>query len=296
MEKYKHHIVETGGHTFHIVSAGQEDGELVLLLHGFPEFWYGFRHQINALARAGYRVIVPDQRGYNQSDKPRDIKAYTLDVLRDDCVAFIKAFGRKQAYLIGHDWGGAVAWHLAASKPEVVKKLVAINIPHPADMRVALMKRPLQLFRSAYMLFFQVPYAPEKLLAARDFAYLEAGMTKTANERAFTKAELRHYKTAWRQPGALKGMLNWYRAVRFQGLDRKTELDLPVSVPTRIIWGANDLFLGKALAQASLKRCSNGDAVLVDGATHWLHHEHPEIVNHLMLEHLQKQKKRLWPV
>lgn len=284
MQEVEFHLIETNGIRLHTAVAGPEDGELVVLLHGFPEFSYGFHHQMEELAASGYRVVAPDQRGYHLSDKPEQIEDYTINKLSDDIAGLIEAFGETSAIVIGHDWGGAVAWHLAAAKPEYVKKLIAINIPHPAAMPRVFMKNPLQWLKSSYMAFFQLPEVPEKLMAANDFESMKQAMKGTARPDAFTEQELDQYKAAWSQPGALTGMLNWYRAIRKGSLMQMPKA--PLRMPVRIIWGLGDQFLSPMLATESLKFCENAELVWVGEATHWVHHEQPEIVNRLIKEFL----------
>ncbi|MDE0584371.1 alpha/beta hydrolase [Planococcus sp. A6] len=284
MQEVEFHLIETNGIRLHAAVAGPEDGELVVLLHGFPEFSYGFHHQMEELAASGYRVVVPDQRGYHLSDKPEQIEDYTINKLSDDIAGLIEAFGETSAIVIGHDWGGAVAWHLAAAKPEYVNKLIAINIPHPAAMPRVFLKNPLQWLKSSYMAFFQLPEVPEKLMAANDFESMKQAMKGTARPDAFTEQELVRYKDAWSQPGALTGMLNWYRAIRKGSLMQMPKA--PLRMPVRIIWGLGDQFLSPMLATESLKFCENAELVWVGEATHWVHHEQPEIVNRLIKEFL----------
>lgn len=284
MQEVEFHLIETNGIRLHTAVAGPEDGGLVVLLHGFPEFSYGFHHQMEELAASGYRVVAPDQRGYHLSDKPEQIEDYTINKLSDDIAGLIEAFGETSAIVIGHDWGGAVAWHLAAAKPEYVKKLVAINIPHPAAMPRVFLKNPLQWLKSSYMAFFQLPEVPEKLMAANDFESMKQAMKGTARPDAFTEQELVQYKDAWSQPGALTGMLNWYRAIRKGSLMQMPKA--PLRMPVRIIWGLGDQFLSPMLATESLKFCENAELVWVGEATHWVHHEQPEIVNRLIKEFL----------
>lgn len=284
MQEVEFHLIETNGIRLHTAVAGPEDGELVVLLHGFPEFSYGFHHQMEELAASGYRVVAPDQRGYHLSDKPEQIEDYTINKLSDDIAGLIEAFGETSAIVIGHDWGGAVAWHLAAAKPEYVKKLIAINIPHPAAMPRVFLKNPLQWLKSSYMAFFQLPEVPEKLMAANDFESMKQAMKGTARPDAFTEQELVRYKDAWSQPGALTGMLNWYRAIRKGSLMQMPKA--PLRMPVRIIWGLGDQFLSPMLATESLKFCENAELVWVGEATHWVHHEQPEIVNRLIKEFL----------
>ncbi len=208
MKKIECAFVKTNGITLHVAVAGAEDGPLVMLLHGFPEFWYGWKYQIDPLIEAGYRVVVPDQRGYNVSEKPEQCKEYTLDVLRDDIVGLIHYFKREKATIIAHDWGGAVAWHLAQSMPEYVEMLIPINIPHPLIMKKALLFNPVQWVKSSYILFFQIPFIPEKVLSANDFERMIMLMMKTSCPNTFTTEKLEKYKTAWEQPYALTAMLN----------------------------------------------------------------------------------------
>lgn len=277
-------FIETNGIRLHTVVTGPENGELVVLLHGFPEFSNGFHHQMEALSREGYRVVAPDQRGYNLSDKPERIEDYTIDKLRDDIAGLIESFGETSALIIGHDWGGAVAWHLAATKPEYVKKLIAINIPHPAAMPRVLMKNPLQWMKSSYMAFFQLPNLPEKLMAANDYASMQQAMEASAKPGAFSAEELEQYRQAWNEPGALTGMLNWYRALRKGSLTQMPATR--IRVPVRILWGVGDQFLSPMLAKESLKFCADGELAWIGEATHWVHHEQPVIVNRLIKEFL----------
>ncbi|MEZ0480028.1 alpha/beta fold hydrolase [Planococcus sp. SSTMD024] len=284
MQEMEFHLIETNGIRLHTAVAGPENGELVILLHGFPEFSYGFHHQMKALAVQGYRVVAPDQRGYYLSDKPERIEDYTIDKLRDDIVGLIEAFGETSAFIVGHDWGGAVAWHLAASKPEYVKKLITINIPHPAAMPRVMMKNPVQWVKSSYMAFFQLPEVPEKLMAANDFESMKQAMKGTSRPSAFTEQELDRYREAWSQPGALTGMLNWYRALRKGSLNQVPKR--PIETPVRILWGRGDQFLSPMLAKESLKFCKDAELVWIGEATHWVHHEQPVIVNRLIKEFL----------
>src|ERR1700712_2582822 len=147
----RHRTIATNGIHLHVVEAGPARGPLLILLHGFPEFWYGWHRQIEPLAAAGYHVVVPDQRGYNLSDKPEGIAAYNIDTLARDIVGLIDEAGAAKAYVAGHDWGGAVAWWLGIKHPERIEKLVLLNIPHPQVMRRALLKDSVQRKKSSYM-------------------------------------------------------------------------------------------------------------------------------------------------
>lgn len=288
MEQVSFEYVKTNGITLHTAVAGPENGPLVVLLHGFPEFWYGWIHQIEPLAAKGYRVVVPDQRGYNLSDKPEGIENYTLDLLRDDIVGLIEGFERTSATVIGHDWGGAVAWHLAATKPQYVEKLIAVNIPHPKAMPRVMKKNPAQWVKSSYIAFFQVPELPEKTLAADYFKTMVGSLVSTSRPKTFSEEEISAYQSAWAQPGALTAMLNWYRAIR-KGSMLQTPED-KVEVPVRILWGLGDQFLSPMLAKESLNFCADGELVFIGEATHWVHHEQAQIVNMLISQFLDEKK------
>lgn len=284
----EHLSIHTNGIVLHAVAAGPEEGPLIVLLHGFPEYWEAWKNQIGPLVEQGYRVVVPDQRGYNLSDKPEGIDQYTLDLLRDDIAGLIKQFGRDSAIIIGHDWGGAVAWHLAATKPQFVDKLIVVNVPHPKAMPRVLAKNPLQWAKSSYMAFFQLPDLPEKALAADYFKTMANSLVTTSRPDTFSQQDIEAYKEAWDQPGALTGMLNWYRAIR-QGSMLQTP-DHKITVPVRIIWGVGDQFLSPMLAKESLDFCEDGELVFIGEATHWVHHEQPYILN-LLIERMLKEEK-----
>ena len=274
------------GLRLHAAVAGPEAGPLVVLLHGFPEFWYCWRNQIGPLAAAGFRVITPDQRGYNLTDKtlPYDLKTVT-----DDMDHLIQAAGRQTAHIVGHDWGGAVAWALAAWHPERVQRLVAINLPHPLALGAALRHMNLtQYLRSWYIGLFQIRGVPEWLLRRRNFATLRQLRHGTTRPDAFSDTDIEHYAQAWSQPGALSAMLGWYRAV---GQSRKQvgaarQKFEHIRPPTLILWGERDIALGVELAEASLAFLDDGRLVRFPKATHWLPAEEPEQVSQHLLAHL----------
>lgn len=280
MKNLSFQFIETNGINLHIAVAGPEDGPLVVLLHGFPEFWFGWKNQIQPLAEKGYRVVAPDQRGYNLSDKPEGIDNYTVDYLRDDVIGIIKHFQKETAIVIGHDWGGAVAWHLAATRPEYVEKLIVLNIPHPQAMPRVLKKNPLQWMKSSYIAFFQLPNLPEKALGMGEFKAMQQGIQQSSNPDTFSKQEIEQYKAAWSQSDALTAMLNWYRAIR-RGSFRQIP-ETKIKVPVRIIWGVGDQFLSPMLAKESMSFCEEVNLAFVGEATHWIQHEQPEIVNRLI--------------
>ena len=276
----RHRTIATNGIRLHAVEAGPEDGPLLIFLHGFPELWYGWRQQIAPFAEAGFRVLAPDQRGYNTSDKPKGVRAYGRDSLARDVLGLIDEAGREKAYVVGHDWGGIAAWWLGMKHPDRIERLAILNCPHPEVMKRHLRKNPAQLKRSWYMLFFQLPRLPERALRRDNYQNLVKSLRWTSRRGTFTDDDVRVYREAWAQPGALTGMLNWYRA----GLRvRPSPPPSPrVTVPTLLIWGTKDRALGEELAQPSIDLCDHGLLARIEEATHWLQHEEPGRVNALI--------------
>lgn len=277
MSELEHIFIETNGIKLHVVLAGPADGEPLLLLHGFPEYWGGWKRQIPALAQAGFRVIVPDQRGYGQSDAPRSVAAYALTELAKDIVGLMDALGYEKVYLAGHDWGAAVAWAVAIAYPQRVRKLAILNVPHPAVMMDFIRKSPRQMLKSWYIAFFQIPGLADWLLARDDFALTARLLIGSGQKGTFNRSELEEYKQAWRASGGLSGMINWYRALarKRPALPGRPSLEMPVL----ILWGKKDVALSAEMAEASLKFCSDGRLVYFDHATHWVQHDEAEAVS-----------------
>ena len=275
--------LRANGVELHAVAAGPPDGPLVLLLHGFPEFWYGWRRQIGPLAAAGLRVVAPDQRGYNLFGKPEGVAAYDIAALADAARAVADALGRARFAVVGHDWGAVLAWHLAGRNPERVERAAVLNGPHPATWRDFARAHPSQLLRSWYAAFFQAPLLPEWALGAADFAAMRSSLARTARPGAFSEEDLRRYRDAWARPGALTAMINWYRALarRAGSLQQRR-----IPVPLRVVWGDRDPFLDRGLVEAGLALCDRGEAFHLPDATHWVQHEEPERVNRLLAEFL----------
>lgn len=274
--------VHVNGLRLHVATAGPSDGPLMVLLHGFPEFWYGWRKQIEPLAEAGFRVWAPDQRGYNLSDKPRGIRHYAIEHLAADAVGLIEAAGRERAILVGHDWGGAVVWQAAAQYPQRVSRAVILNVPHPAVMMKHLRTNFRQLLRSWYMFLFQIPWLPEHWLTFHRAAPLARGLRRTSHAGAFIAEDLERYREAWLQPGAMTSMLAWYRAAL--QLRSPTSGQRRIVPPTLLIWGAQDRFLGRELAAPSVELCDQGRLESFKTATHWIQHEEPDKVNALIAD------------
>lgn len=278
----EHLTIPTNGIELHVVAAGPSDGPLAVLLHGFPELWYGWHRQIDALAGAGYRVLVPDQRGYNLSDKPTGVAAYRIDELARDVVGLISSQGRERALVAGHDWGAAVGWHLAQHHPHRIERMVLLNVPHPAVLARTLRTSREQQRKSWYIALFQLPWLPEWVASRQGAAFLEGSLRRTSQPGTFSDDDLAVYREAWQQPGAIRGMINWYRAaLRLVGAPLPRT---PIRVPVHLIWGKRDRFLGWQMARPSIERCAEGELTFLDDATHWLHHEQPERVSELMLE------------
>lgn len=273
----EHHFFNTNGVRLHVALAGPDHGRLLIFLHGFPEFWYGWRRQIDFFARLGYRVLAPDQRGYNLSDKPGGIAAYGLDHLARDIVGLMKAVGRDRALIVGHDWGAVVAWWLALRHADCVEKLAILNGPHPHVMRRHLLHDAEQRRKSWYIFFFQLPWLPEWRMQKNGWEIARRALLKTSRPGTFVEADLAEYRAAWSQPGAVTAMINWYRAALRQRLGR-TDRAL-IKMPALMIWGGRDRFLRTELAAASLAQCEHAEFFLLENASHWVQHEETEAVN-----------------
>ncbi len=280
-----HARVATNGVQLHVVQAGPESGPLVVLLHGFPELWYGWRRQIGLLAEAGYRVWVPDQRGYNTSDKPRRVRDYRISELAADIFGLLDAAGVDRAHVAGHDWGAAVAWWMALERPSRIDRLAILNVPHPTVFARTLRSSRRQRRKSRYMLFFQIPWLPERMLAANGCARGVRMLRATSTEGAFTDEDLEHYVAAWQQPHAIRSMLNWYRALRYREKPPRRR----ITVPTLVLWGARDVALTREMAPASVELCDDGRLEILESATHWIQHDEPEWVTQRLLEHLGRE-------
>ena len=286
-----HGTVETNDVRLHVVTAGPADGDLVVLLHGFPEFWYSWHHQIPALAEAGYRVAVPDMRGYNCSAKPRGVGAYHVDELVGDVAGLVHAFDRESAHAVGHDWGGFVAWQTAIDRPDVVDRLAVLNAPHPSAFERALRSNPRQLARSWYVGFFQLPGVPEWTLGARDFEVVERMLVDGAvDPNAFTDTDIQRYKRAIGRPGARTAALNYYRAMARRNarltLTRGGVGDQRVEVPTQVVWGEQDEALDISLTEGLDRWVPDIRVERLPDASHWVQSDAPERVSELLVEHL----------
>lgn len=268
----------------HVVTAGPEEGTPIILLHGFPENWYSWRQQIPVLANAGYRVIVPDQRGYNLSDKPAGIAAYGIENLTADVRELITTLGYNQAIIVGHDWGGVVAWYFAMTYPELTTRLVVMNAPHPAAYARELRQNPSQQRKSWYVLAFQIPWLPETLLTFAPATTARRLFQQTAvRQEAFPGADIQFMAAAIAQPGAMRAAINWYRALlRYPPATSKQ----PITTPTLLIWGENDIALDKSLTYDLVHWVPHIKVHTILHCGHWVQNEAAGEVNRQLLEFL----------
>ena len=275
--------LSTNAIRLHTALAGPEDGEPVFLLHGFPEAWFGWEAQIMPLAEAGFRVIAPDQRGYNLSDKPDGVSNYAMEILVQDVLDLADRLGYQRFHLAGHDFGAIVCWNIARSYETRLTSLAISNVPYPAVMRDYLQKHPSQMLKSWYALFFQIPRVPERIVRLNNWQTLISAMPKD-----LTEAERDRYREAWNQPGAMTGMINWYRALLRQG--RGTRSTSQIQVPTLILWGQQDPHISYEMAPLSVEFCQNGRLVTFEDATHWVLHDKPGEVSRLLIEHFLNER------
>jgi epoxide hydrolase 4 len=275
-------MVQVGGLRVHYVERGS--GPLVVMLHGFPEYWWGWRHQMEPLASSGLRVAAPDMRGYNLTERPRD--GYSIDTLTADVSNFVHALGERRCYLVGHDWGGVIAWLAAMRYPELVERLVILNAPHPATY-LREMRHPDQLARSWYVGMFSVPWLPEWLLSRDRCAGVEAIFRSSSTQaNTFSEAELIAYRDVWCRPGALTAALAYYRQmIRLgrRGLIRRIG---PIQTPTLVLWGMRDVALSPKLLDGLERWVPRAELVQFDDVGHWIQHEAADEVNTRIAEFL----------
>jgi pimeloyl-ACP methyl ester carboxylesterase len=304
-------MATVNGLRLHYVEAGEPDGPLVLLLHGFPEFWYSWRSQLPALADAGFHAVAPDMRGYNTSAKPSGVASYRLKHLTGDVVELIGRFEAERAAVVGHDWGGVVAWELGHRRPEVLDRLAVLNAPHLDRFERAL-RSPGQLARSWYALAFQVPVLPELVLRQRGFGWLGTMLRRDpVTPAAFDEREIGRYEEALSRPGALRAALNYYRAL-FRTMVGERSGDVPgigdalqaagcpagwpsarnptIDVPTLLLWGERDRALGTELTEGLEEWVPDLRIERLPEASHWVQNDAPERVNELLIGFLSGER------
>lgn len=284
-----HRRLRANGIELHCAEAGDADAPLLILLHGFPEFWFAWRDYLPALAASGFHVVAPDQRGYGLSDKPRGIDAYGLDTLADDIADLATALGHETFQVVGHDWGGSVAWSLAERHGARLTHIAVLNAPHPAVWVHAMKNDSEQRRRSGYVRFLQLPWLPEVILRTGRYDALRKSFATAAPE-AFPPDVIEAYEEAWRRPGALTAMLNWYRA-----LLRRPAVMPPqgsLAPPCLILWGDDDPFAIPKLADDSDSLCVEAQVVHMPGIGHWIIHEEREAVLAHLRQFLSRQPER----
>ena len=281
MAEVIHRRIAANGVELHLAEAGPADGPLVILLHGFPEFWFGWRELIGPLADAGFRIVAPDQRGYNLSDKPKGVAAYRLDELARDVTALADALGAERFSLVGHDCGASVAWWVATRYPQRLERLAILNAPHPAIWRKSMTEDPVQRKKSRYVQTLRLPGLPELMVRAGNYAALAQAFDSAIRPQAFDPEVMARYRAAWIQPGALTATLNWYRALFVQHLPVPAAGSIPT--PTLVIWGDQDAFAEPGLAEASAALCAEAQVLHLPEASHWVAHDRPDQVCEALL-------------
>ena len=281
METWQHDYITTNGVNLHYVTQGS--GPLMLMLHGFPEFWYSWRYQIPEFA-TDFKVVAPDLRGYNDSDKPEPQSAYVMNELVRDVEGIISGLGYEKCVLVAHDWGGGIAWNFAYNYPQMVERLIIMNCPHPAKFSEGL-RTPQQLLRSWYIFFFQLPVIPELFAQSQDYQFIENAFTGMAIKKsAFSTEDINAYKDAAAKRGALTAMINYYRNILGSPMFNQNSSIL--EVPTLMIWGEEDTALGKELTYGTESYVEDFQIRYISNCSHWVQQEQPELVNQYMREFL----------
>ncbi len=285
LESWTHAFLSTNNIQLHYVTQGE--GPLMLFLHGFPEFWYSWRKQIPEFAR-DRKVVALDLRGYNDSDKPSEQSAYVMDEFIQDVKGVIEGLGYDRCVLVGHDWGGAIAWSFAYAHPEMLERLIILNTPHPAKF-VQGLRTLQQLLRSSYILFLQLPILPELLIQFDDYKALEQVFRGMAvNKTAFSDADIEAYKNAFAKRGTLTAALNYYRNLFQSGLIQRSWSVL--DIPTLMIWAEEDSAFGKELTYDTEQYVRHLQIKYIPNCSHWVQQERPELVNQYIREFLANQE------
>lgn len=263
--------------TLNVAFSDNENDSPILLLHGYPDAWFGWQKVMEQLIVNGFRVIAPDQRGYNLSDKPKGISAYTNDILIHDAMDLMTHFGYQQFYLAGHDYGAYLAYLIGITQPERVLKLITISGLHPTVFQNLRQLGFRQWLKSWYLTFFHLPKVPEKLMEYDNFKFLFHN-----HSTQLTTIEKQRYQIAYTQPNTVQSMINWYRT-------KPKKVNNPyLKMPVLILWGEKDLYLTTDSAKANLSYCENGELVIIENASHWLTLENVEEVVEAMMSFLVK--------
>lgn len=269
----EHGYLQLPGLKVHYVEKGDRKKPLMLMLHGFPEFWFSWRHQLQCFSK-DYWCVAIDNRGYGDSEKPTGIDQYHLDKLADDVKHVIQALGREKCILLGHDWGGAIGYYFAGKYPEMVDRYVVVNLPHPLSLARQLTKGWDQKLKSWYMLFFQCPIIPERFLRLGDIQTFESMMKGIQAEDRHQLIEA--YKFTFRDRNAFQGPINYYRAARRYNVTHKPKLN---DVPVFSVYGNKDDYLSVSAFKGSRDFVEDFQECPIEGASHWSMMEAPEKVN-----------------
>lgn len=284
-DDFEHRYAQINGIRMHYVHAGIGD-RLAVLLHGFPECWYSWRHQIGPLAEQ-FTVVAPDMRGYNETEKPA--RGYELDVLVEDVAALIRHLGHERAMVVGHDWGGAIAWATAIARPALVERLVVVNSPHLGVFGPRTKLSLAQMLRSWYILFFQIPWLPELIIRADEFRFVERAIARQIRGAQVSDDEVRFFTQAIARPGALTAAINYYR----RGLRSTGGIfngtGLRVAAPTLLIWGEEDAYLGRELLAGTERFVPDLQVRTIAGCSHWAQQDRPDLVTKWILQFLREE-------
>jgi pimeloyl-ACP methyl ester carboxylesterase len=282
-ETWQHQYIAINGIRLHYVTQGR--GPLIVLMHGFPEFWYSWRYQIPFLAEHGYTVVAPDLRGYNETDKPR--KGYDIPTLLHDIEELVKGLGHQKATIVGHDWGGVLAWVFAMNYPAMTESLIVMNAPHPAAM-MREMRTLKQLRKSWYIFVFQIPWLPEYMLGHNNANEIGRMLRGVALQKsAFPYEVTAKYQEAMSKPGAINAALSYYRQLFWRLPLSFKSYKAQIAVPTLLIWGEQDIALGIELTTGLEQWVNDIQIKRIPDSGHWVQQEQPEKVNQYMLDFLQ---------
>ena len=287
-EGLQNEFVNVNGIRMHYVTTGK--GSLIVFLHGFPEFWYSWRHQIPFFSKR-FKVAVPDMRGFGETERPTEIDQYRIEKLVKDIVELVHSLGQEKATIVGHDWGGIVAWSIGMMAPGVIENLIIMDAPHPAVFQRNAFRNYMQMQKSWYMFFFLLQNVPERILSRNNFELLKYVVEiSTKRKKMFTQRDIERYTSSWSKEGGITGGINYYRS----NLNAEFWGNLDESIPfpkikshTLQIWAEEDLFLGKELTEGTSEFV---DALfslkIIPKCGHWIQQEAPEEVNQIIEEFL----------
>ncbi|CAO4379733.1 unnamed protein product [Caenorhabditis nigoni] len=289
LKNWNHKFVQLKDIRMHYVEEGPEDGDVLLMVHGFPEFWYSWRFQLEHFKHT-HRCIAIDMRGFNSTDRPSGISNYNISYLVDDIRQFIEVLGLKKVTLAAHDWGAMICWRVAMMHQELIDRLIICNVPHPTAFFDVYKISKEQRDKSWYVYFFQSQLIPEIAMRSNKMKMLEAmfrgKQAGIRNSQNFTDEDMLAWKHVFSQPGATTGPLNYYRDLfNAPSISRKLQIVQPKVL---ILWGDEDNFLDKKGAEFSVQYCRNCRVEFIRGASHWVQQDQPELVNAYMEQFMKE--------